>query len=171
MSLIVALLLASTAVAKPPADPCAKSKTETDAFSGEQKLIYGALLWTLETTPKGSSWVLKVGAGGAVDTVLKAGWTLRIKLDDGSVMELHSEADAAPRMQASQYGVTTQWTPRFVLTPTEVQTLAGGAITAMRFDTGTGSGEQTWEGNDAFRKNIAEAFGCAVTKQPAAITP
>lgn len=167
MSLLFAaiLTLLPVADAKKPVDPCADSKRDTDAFSGEEKVTYGALLWTLETTKTGSTWQLKVGASGAVDVMLKAGWPVDLKLEDGTMLQLKTDADTPARMQASQYGVTTQWLTRFALTPEVVRKLATTPIVAMRFD--AGQGPQTWEGNDAFRKNIAEAFGCAVTLLPA----
>ena len=162
---LVALLLSSSAIAEPPADPCAKSKEETDAFSGEAKLVDAAFLWPLETTPKGSMWLPRVATGGAGDTMLTQAWPMLVKMDDRSVIELHSEADAPPHVNAPQYGVSTQWLLRFPLKPDQVKQLATGAVTAIRFN--TGSGDETWESNDGFRKNMVEAFGCAATRQPA----
>lgn len=167
MSLLIAALIAllPAAEAGKPVDPCKKSKTEPDAFSDELKTTYSAMIWTLDTTKKGSVWTLKVGASSAYDVVLKAGWPVSLRLEDGLTFELHADVDSPPRMQASQYGVTTQWLPRFSLTPEVVRNLATKPVVAMRFDVGLG--EQTWEGNEAFRKNIAEAFGCAASLLPA----
>lgn len=163
--LALLLTLLPSAEAKKPADPCADSKRDTDAFSGEEKTTYSALMWSLESTKTGVTWQLKVGASGGVDVTLKAGWPVDLKLEDGTTLQLVTAVDTPPRMQASQYGVTTQWLTRLAVSPEIVRKLATVPIVAMRFD--AGQGPQTWEGNDAFRKNIGEAFGCAVTLLPA----
>jgi hypothetical protein len=163
--LALLLTLLPAAHAKKPVDPCADSKATTDAFSGEQHIEYRALMWTLETSATASVWQLKVGTSGAVDVMLKAGWAVDLKLEDGTQFQLKTTVDTPPKMNASQYGITTQWMTRLPLTADIVRKLATVPIVAMRFD--TGQGPQTWEGNDTFRKNISEAFGCAVTKIPA----
>lgn len=172
MSFFLSLLIALTSVAeaKKPVDPCAKSKVTTDAFTGETKTTYGAFLWTVETSAAGGTvWILKVGAGGALSVVLPKDWPVALRMEDGSTFELHANTESPPLVMASQYGVSTQWLVHFTVAPETVQLLATKPIVAMRFD--TGQGPQTWDGNDAFRKNIGEAFGCAVTLQPGYAAP
>jgi hypothetical protein len=166
MHIVLALLISFGCIAdaKKPQDPCAKSKSSTDAFTGQQVRSYSALRWSLETTGGESTWSVKVGSQGAVDAALAPGWTLSIALDGGDSLDLKTAESVPAVMNATSYGVTTQWTPRFKLTPEQVRLFAGTPINAFRVT--VKGAAQTWETDDGFKKNMAEAFGCAVTLLP-----
>ncbi len=110
------LSLVSLAVAAP--DPCAAIKTKTDAFSGQAARTYLAAGGWQVTELAGSvtlAWTLT--STGLFDLPLPAGTVLKVRVEDGTIVELISKDIALAEKKLVNNAVFTSWIPVWTMTP------------------------------------------------------
>ena len=120
------------------ADPCRGVKEISDPFSGTVRGavvrldLVGYSQIALVQDDKGERVEVVFPQGGASNFIYPPGTRLRLAMADGTVLELSTDRDAPPHVNAQQGTIYTQWQLVAPVPASSAGALAGAAISAVR---------------------------------------